>query len=454
MKRLCLLVPLLLVTVLLAFAKMPACASQDQLFISDLGDVLGVFASDDNNILILSNFEDNYKITAINNARTVTAYDPETPVFETPYAYDSGHFYFFVSGAEVSDGKILNYVSVRCFDCSTGGMTTKVINGAEPRLSGRFACAGGKYYLMNASDIGVYNAKCRLEGEIPLDANGYSMAASADGSTVYCATSDGVLVIGEDTVRVPISTRNIYPFGSLFSDDDSVVYDKSGREAVFDGFDPTHGVAELGNHLIGRIGGELTAASGDERISLGSAGEDSFICGSGAFCACLEQDGSGANVRFYSAEDISKARQRYESEPRASAAESVSVSSSTGNPNAFFYDKERGFVTGIEPGLTVAAFRKESGFLNAVFYKHSGERYDSGRLGTGMKTVLPDGTYAVVIYGDVTGEGNVNSRDLNACLDHLLGTPLASGAYTAAADVSGDGAVDLKDALILYRKTD
>ena len=83
--------------------------------------------------------------------------------------------------------------------------------------------------------------------------------------------------------------------------------------------------------------------------------------------------------------------------------------------------------------------------------KADGEAVASGKLGTGM-TVLADGTrYSVAVKGDLTGEGNLNSRDLDAMMRHLTKENFLADIFAIAADLDNDNAITTKDLLALSR---
>jgi hypothetical protein len=54
----------------------------------------------------------------------------------------------------------------------------------------------------------------------------------------------------------------------------------------------------------------------------------------------------------------------------------------------------------------------------------------------------------VIIYGDVNGDGNVNSKDSTAILKHLSNNTLLEGNYLTAADVDKDGKVTVYDSML------
>ena len=58
-------------------------------------------------------------------------------------------------------------------------------------------------------------------------------------------------------------------------------------------------------------------------------------------------------------------------------------------------------------------------------------------------------SYTAIVYGDLTGDGLVNSADLLRLRQYLLSTKDLSGAYKEAADLTGDGIINSADLLKL-----
>ena len=112
-------------------------------------------------------------------------------------------------------------------------------------------------------------------------------------------------------------------------------------------------------------------------------------------------------------------------------------------------------ITRIPASTTFAQFKSNisySGYQAALF--RDGKPVSSGKVGTGMLVVFSAAdsyTYELSVIGDITGEGSVNSRDVGELIDRFLGNLAFDGVYLDAADVSGDGVVDLLDLAMLCR---
>ncbi len=113
------------------------------------------------------------------------------------------------------------------------------------------------------------------------------------------------------------------------------------------------------------------------------------------------------------------------------------------------------YIYGLAEGLTPAAF--ESGFVglygNVSFVYHTGY----GLLGTGSTIDLINDetseviqTYTVILYGDVNGDGKIDSLDAGLLVDYenyiIVWNATNHAAMLEAADINGDGKIDSLDA--------
>lgn len=119
-------------------------------------------------------------------------------------------------------------------------------------------------------------------------------------------------------------------------------------------------------------------------------------------------------------------------------------------PNNSEYLFSDGIVYGIYSGETVADFKNKTSAENV--YKADGTLAKSGKLKTGFTAVIDSKTYVIAVCGDVTGEGNVNSKDVTLLQKHLCDNAELDGAYLKAADFNLDGEADNRDLVLISRQ--
>ncbi len=137
-------------------------------------------------------------------------------------------------------------------------------------------------------------------------------------------------------------------------------------------------------------------------------------------------------------------------EPHNEAPDTISSDS-------YQVDHDRYRITGISPGTTVAGFLSHmhyNGYTAAVY--RDGSQKTGGNVGTAMTVVFSSDhgsiTFELGVTGDLTGEGNLNSRDLNLLLDYMIGAADFNGVYMDAADLDTNGTVDIADAALMKRR--
>lgn len=124
-------------------------------------------------------------------------------------------------------------------------------------------------------------------------------------------------------------------------------------------------------------------------------------------------------------------------------------------------DKKNMIIIGIEPGSTISEIKKNISYngytLKLINYR--GNEVKSGVIGSTAKLqFIRDSQIAyefhVVIFGELTGEGNINSRDINSIYNHLLGKTSLESYFLMAADANHDGTVNTLDLLKIKKHID
>lgn len=120
----------------------------------------------------------------------------------------------------------------------------------------------------------------------------------------------------------------------------------------------------------------------------------------------------------------------------------------------YHIDRQRGLIYGITPSTSRSSFGKNLSGEGTIEVWKNGRPATSGNAGTGMKAVLLREGQVVdeltlLVYGDLTGEGNVNTLDLRALYKQLLEQQSLSEPFLWAADLNRDGELNTLDLLAM-----
>lgn len=119
-------------------------------------------------------------------------------------------------------------------------------------------------------------------------------------------------------------------------------------------------------------------------------------------------------------------------------------------------DRENGWITGITPSTSAAAFRRNLTGNGDLVVKKNNRPVTSGNAGTGMCVQLLQNGQVVdeltlLVYGDMTGEGNINTLDQRALWGTLLEEKSLAEPFARAADLNRDGVINTLDLLALNK---
>lgn len=113
------------------------------------------------------------------------------------------------------------------------------------------------------------------------------------------------------------------------------------------------------------------------------------------------------------------------------------------------------YLRGYNLGTTIKEIKDKVGNEAAVIIKDSNGnvKNDGDFIGTGYTIEISNSagsnTYTYVMYGDLSGDGEINSADLLKMRQYLLGQVNLSGAFKTSAYISGDNEINSADLLRL-----
>ena len=117
--------------------------------------------------------------------------------------------------------------------------------------------------------------------------------------------------------------------------------------------------------------------------------------------------------------------------------------------------KTKDYIKGYSLGITASEIKSKVGEGYTVTIKNSSGNTisDNSKIGTGFTIEISNKygskTYTYVLYGDLSGDGEIDSADLLKMRQHLLSKNILVKAELESSDVNKDGIVDSADLLLL-----
>ena len=169
-----------------------------------------------------------------------------------------------------------------------------------------------------------------------------------------------------------------------------------------------------------------------------------------------DKDRNPAEIK-YTIEFIYNAESSSDSSQESSNSESSESGSGLIESDVYSIDRDNGYITGVAPQTTLSEFKKNLKYNGTIYIsKYNGDVLRSGKVGTGAVVSLLNGdelldSLTVIVYGDITGEGNINTRDTQAASKYFLGEEDLDDVFLKALDVNRDGGADMLDLLLINR---
>ncbi len=327
-----------------------------------------------------------------------------------------------------------------------------------------FAADDSYFYYINKGGDTVH--------KIPNGKKPYETVTLKEKAEIIFNCGGNIYALSKTSV-INVNSGNEIPGTDIpdFSSCDEIVFygniciDDGGRVYSFNENSGFKYVKTIDNKNSFILGNTYCAASENVVYSYSEAGErvGKYVCGSdikditvsGNKAALLCSEG----VRIISLRDF-KAVNGGSSHSETSRPE-------TSRPETSRPDSENNDITGggiykvidkyiiIPEGTTVAAMKKNidiSGGTRLTFYD-DGRQITSGKLGTGFRMKCcgngSETKYTIIIYGDITGEGSVNTRDSRTLADCLLEECDLNKEKRFAADLDRNNKIDSIDLLLL-----
>ena len=354
------------------------------------------------------------------------------------------------------------------------------INGAKLYDDTDFCCDDEGIYIENYRDKSELTAysyygnlinRYRLNQRISSLSSGYDSGVYAvSNKTLYRLSDGGLTAITGKEVEPPLfpvsSDILISDYGRVYVMDGNRIIRSFSTDSRFG----TAGACVIGNRLYSPYGSVINGydiSDGSKDSTYRLSFDVSLLYADGGSMIAV---GNTTYTSLSPGDFIELNQPEDPMSPGSDNGSSGGSRNSSGNDNRSVFDGDlsdissnvyqvdfsRYFISGISPETTVSQFKKNMRYDGrSVALYRDGDLKTSGNVGTAMTAVFSSDsgsvTFELSVNGDLTGEGNCNSRDVYTLLDYLIGAADFNGVYSLAADLSGDGTVDAVDAAMMKR---
>lgn len=385
-------------------------------------------------------------------------------------AFDAygGKAYFTARLSAQDDGGAVRQTSVTVCEISSGRTDVTFFNHVFVSNRYHFAAGGGKYYMVDSTQRKVLKAFSEDGGalfEAACPGNILQLLYDHRQEVLFVLTADALYCLRAGQTALSYCGGGAegdflsLAGGGLLSDARGGVLRFSGGtvKTLFraSGVSGQTGAAAAGGNIYfyhsGRVDG-YRISSGQRVASLDLGGSlDSFCALPDKMAGYSKKDGT---VIFLSKGDIPDLPTEKPTQPSGDSSQAPSGGGKI-TSNVYSIDYGNGLITGIKSGTTIAKFKENISYngYKASFKSYSGAAKTSGNAATGMTAYFSDQKgnikyeFVLVVPGDITGEGNVNSSDKRLAMKILLGESKVSFPFVFGLDANGDGTFDTLDLL-------
>ena len=371
----------------------------------------------------------------------------------------NGRFVFICS--DVPNNQLVVYV----YSLDSDDLDSFCIYGAKIYGNTDFCCDNNYLYLEN-SDNSRELRKYSFSGSL---VQTYSFAN--DITSAFCGYSSGAFINGGGTLyRISgssfVSLSGDYASNDLFAASDDYVVSSSGSvyrvsgglKKLFDTGSAVRGACVIGDTVYcsassGIFGYDLNTGDKVSSYTNGSSPLSLYADGNSIISVTA---GGSAGISRDSFIDL-RIKSDTATQSGDNGGDSPTPLNKTVSSDVYNVSRDKLTISGISPGTTVAGFKSNMRYNSySVALFRDGAEKKSGNVGTAMTAVFSSDSekysFELSVIGDLTGEGNVNSRDLKLLMDYMIGNADYNGVYLISSDLSGDGKIDVVDSAMLAKK--
>lgn len=414
-----------------------------------------------NNVLLLNDDNSIYLVGTNNNEVRIDRVYPDTyNVTLTLSSKVHSYNLFDDTLIMLCPDKSINQTKIELYDIYTDTFTSFNVNYFLTNESTQIAYSNGYVYLTNGSDVLKYSQKGKLIQKYTFGINTCYLMQD-NNSNVYCIAYDGVYIISNNSyekvlntdfhtaARFVSDTVFVTAFGYTYNFADIVINQKSTVDYPSGGIYKKRCIIASGNQIYAV---NTTDNNVKKYITLKSDVAQLYVVGSDIVALTYDNGTPMISIISYS-QLVDMPVDNLSDDNNSNLENKLNGISS----DVYTIDNERMVISSIDPSTTIGVFKKNINYdgYNVEFIRYGGKVITSGTVGTATLARFYNDSYVyeyeLCVSGDITGEGNVNSRDKVAMFDYLLGEITFNGVFIDASNLYESDYIDTKDMILLLR---
>lgn len=390
------------------------------------------------------------------------SYNIELPLENNAYSYDLFNSTLVI----ICPVKVSKQTQIVLYDIDTDNLTSFLITGVDNYDFSKISYSEDCVYL-SCSDgtIRKYSKYGKLVCTYEPDGHSFYLAYDLS-SDIYACSNNSIHKINGSKIT-QFSFDNI--FAPIKFVADNVCINKLGYYYKIN----PNGISKLSNYKStvsfpsgGKINQHLIVAEDNTLFAIDSTDDSkdmyqtlqnpvSEICVMDFNIFTLSYQNGVPVISVVPYSSFIKCKQNNSDEDTDKIDNNSSIDSSV-----YKIDHKRLVITNIPYSTTIAQFKKNincKGF-NLKFTRYDGKEITSGNIGTAtIVTFYKDNysiKYEISVVGDLTGEGNVNTRDESVMFSYLLDEVSFTGIFNDSADIDKSNTINTTDLVLLLRLID
>lgn len=349
-----------------------------------------------------------------------------------------------------------NRYGITAMNMNSGEILDYTFDGVDDAVNKMFSLSGSYAYFVRSDAVYSYVAVYGLDGELKrkctFSTNVYLLFNN--NSMTYAMLYDGRIYrfSGKSYTQV----AKLYKGVNAFDAGVGYICTESGVLVSLENGETSGTVSGSQNFVVADSDGIYTVSNNRLIFSQKNA-SDRFIELSSSIRCIVACNGRVATLNYgYDYNDISNSELKSNSDQYINSIQGNNSNSYSGNQNSNTqipneYRVEQGkYIVGIAPSTSVTEFKKK--FLdNVTIYNSDGNVVSSGNIRTGYAVSIDGDSYIIIINGDVTGEGNLKSNDINMLMNYLVGSVNFDDLQMLSADYDCNGVVDNRDLVVMAK---